>query len=175
MIEELDHRPFHEWEMHELGNSVQIKGVVIGDSEQSLVMLLPGEKVDFVNGSVSIVSPEPAELQDWLKATDDPKFEEKDPSGVVKAIHRKMSRHVDQELMWETYRRDNYTCQYCGTTTRAMTYDHWLAQAFGGETTLANGVTACRPCNKMKGNKTIEEWQTIMQERNFRGKRAQTS
>lgn len=170
MSESLDHTPFYGWEMHELGNAVQIKGVVIGDGERYATLMLPNERDA---GLVyTIYEPTAEELQSWLKATDDPKFEEKDPSGVVKAIHRKMTRHVDQELMWGTYRRDNFQCQYCGASDRALTYDHWHPQSEGGPTTLENGVTACRPCNKKKANMSIASWIQFMQEKGFNGQKA---
>lgn len=171
-MDQLDRTPLFGWETHELGNDVQIKGVVIGSRDREVTLYLPGE-ASLVGAA--FLYPTAEELQKWLLATDDPKFEEIDPSGVVKAIHRKMTRHVDQELMWETYRRDNFTCQYCGATNRALTYDHWLAQKFGGPTTLENGVTACRPCNKAKGHMTVEAWTQFMKERGFRGPKAQSA
>lgn len=168
MSDGLDHTDFFGWEMHELGNDVQIKGVAIGDERKSVILLLPNE----VLGTFTIEKPTAEKLQDWLKATDDPKFLEIDGTGVIKAIHRKMTRHVDQELMWETYRRDDYTCQYCGAKDRAMTYDHWIPQTVGGVTTLENGVTACRPCNKKKGHMAPETWVKYMQEKGYRGNKA---
>ncbi|MGF1467067.1 MAG: HNH endonuclease [Sandaracinaceae bacterium] len=55
--------------------------------------------------------------------------------------------------------RDGFACQYCGETlpSRDLTLDHVVPRARGGGTTWENTVTACRPCNGRKGNRTPEE------------------
>lgn len=55
--------------------------------------------------------------------------------------------------------RDNFTCQYCGATPGRplLTLDHIVPRSRGGQTTWENVVTACRPCNMRKGNRTPEE------------------
>ena len=53
-------------------------------------------------------------------------------------------------------RRDNFICQYCGTT-KNLTLDHLLPRSRGGETTWLNLVTACSRCNSRKGDRTPEE------------------
>jgi 5-methylcytosine-specific restriction endonuclease McrA len=52
--------------------------------------------------------------------------------------------------------RDDYTCQYCGSR-RDLTMDHVVPRSRGGRTNWTNVVTACAPCNRRKGNKTVEE------------------
>lgn len=60
--------------------------------------------------------------------------------------------------------RDNYTCQYCGQqmSMSQLTYDHIIPKArFLHDKKLStnwnNIVTACRPCNSKKGNRTPKE------------------
>lgn len=55
------------------------------------------------------------------------------------------------------FRRDNYTCQYCGSRTKALTIDHVLPRSRGGDTAWENVVAACRPCNTIKGDRTLNE------------------
>ncbi|MBN8551982.1 MAG: HNH endonuclease [Caulobacterales bacterium] len=50
--------------------------------------------------------------------------------------------------------RDQFTCQYCGTGGRDMTFDHVRPRSQGGRTTWENIVTACAPCNLRKGGRT---------------------
>ena len=57
----------------------------------------------------------------------------------------------------EIFRRDNYTCQYCGAVTRSLTVDHVVPKHRGGTSTWKNLVSACRSCNRRKGGKTLEE------------------
>ena len=54
-------------------------------------------------------------------------------------------------------KRDNYTCQYCSTTSQTLTIDHIIPKSRGGKTTWNNVVVACKPCNLKKSDKTPEE------------------
>lgn len=54
-------------------------------------------------------------------------------------------------------RRDNYTCQYCGTSEGPMTVDHVIPKRLGGGDTWDNLVCACFHCNNRKGDSTPEE------------------
>jgi 5-methylcytosine-specific restriction endonuclease McrA len=55
--------------------------------------------------------------------------------------------------------RDNFTCQYCGSTPGRglLTLDHVLPRSRGGQTSWENVVAACRACNMRKGNRTPDE------------------
>jgi 5-methylcytosine-specific restriction endonuclease McrA len=57
------------------------------------------------------------------------------------------------------YRRDKYTCQYCGVKSPAeeLTFDHVVPQVQGGMATWENIVTACLTCNNKKGGRTPRE------------------
>jgi 5-methylcytosine-specific restriction endonuclease McrA len=51
-------------------------------------------------------------------------------------------------------RRDNYTCQYCGTSNHCLTVDHVVPKSRGGKTNWTNIVVACKTCNLKKGDRT---------------------
>lgn len=53
-------------------------------------------------------------------------------------------------------RRDNFTCQYCGSRN-SLTIDHVMPKSRGGLDTWENLTTACVGCNNTKGNRTPEE------------------
>lgn len=57
------------------------------------------------------------------------------------------------------YGRDRYLCAYCGLefTLRNLTIDHVLPRSRGGKNTWMNTVTACKPCNVKKADRTPEE------------------
>lgn len=54
------------------------------------------------------------------------------------------------------YKRDDHTCQYCGSTKR-LTIDHVLPKCRGGEDTWENMVVACSSCNTKKGSRLLEQ------------------
>jgi 5-methylcytosine-specific restriction endonuclease McrA len=57
------------------------------------------------------------------------------------------------------YRRDGYTCQYCRGRPGLsdLTIDHVIPRSRGGASSWENCVTACRPCNARKANRTAHE------------------
>lgn len=67
------------------------------------------------------------------------------------------------------YARDRYLCQYCGAkegSTRivngkpckvVLTLDHILPESRGGKFAWGNLTSACRECNRKKGDRTPEE------------------
>ncbi len=57
----------------------------------------------------------------------------------------------------EIFRRDNYTCQYCGQQTHTLTVDHVVPRHRGGAHAWENLVSACPSCNRHKGGRTPEE------------------
>jgi len=57
----------------------------------------------------------------------------------------------------EIFRRDNYTCQYCGHHTKNLTIDHVVPRRLGGKTRWENVVAACARCNHLKGGHTPEQ------------------
>ena len=57
----------------------------------------------------------------------------------------------------EVFRRDNYTCQYCGKQTPTLTIDHIIPRHLGGQHTWLNVVAACSACNHRKGGRRLEE------------------
>ena len=57
------------------------------------------------------------------------------------------------------FRRDDFRCQYCGAqlTAKQLTYDHVVPRSQGGRTSWKNIVTACRPCNAAKADRTPKQ------------------
>jgi 5-methylcytosine-specific restriction endonuclease McrA len=74
---------------------------------------------------------------------------------VRKPNHGKRLRYSRMSV----FRRDNFCCQYCGHEfVRAeLTVDHIIPKSKGGKSTWLNIVTACRPCNWAKADRTPEE------------------
>jgi 5-methylcytosine-specific restriction endonuclease McrA len=57
----------------------------------------------------------------------------------------------------EIFRRDNFTCQYCGRQTHHLTIDHVVPRHRGGGHRWDNLVAACPACNRRKGGRTHTE------------------
>jgi len=59
---------------------------------------------------------------------------------------------IPEELRWEVFERDDFTCQVCGKR-RMLQADHIFPESKGGLTILKNLQTLCKRCNVKKGNK----------------------
>jgi 5-methylcytosine-specific restriction endonuclease McrA len=57
----------------------------------------------------------------------------------------------------EVFRRDHYTCQYCGRRDGGLTVDHVLPRHLGGAHVWTNVVAACPICNHRKGGRKVDE------------------
>lgn len=68
---------------------------------------------------------------------------------IAKIMANKPSRNL-------IYKRDDYKCQYCGSS-KDLSIDHIIPKSRGGEDTWENMVAACFSCNSKKANRTPEE------------------
>lgn len=57
------------------------------------------------------------------------------------------------------FRRDRFACQYCGRqpVADALTIDHVVPRAQGGQSNWENCVLACLPCNHKKADRTPQQ------------------
>lgn len=84
----------------------------------------------------------------------------------LKKIHRlffgKIPSVPTEEAM-KIFKRDHFKCQYCGLdgmntfeNWMILTIDHIHSYAKGGSLKAENQVTACQPCNTIKGTKDFQ-------------------
>ena len=57
----------------------------------------------------------------------------------------------------EVFRRDQFSCQYCGRPSAPLTLDHVVPRTRGGGYAWENLVSACPQCNRHKGGRTPQE------------------
>lgn len=76
---------------------------------------------------------------------------------ILQGVERSKKLRFSRENI---YRRDDYTCQYCGTKFEVedLTLDHVVPACRGGRKTWENIVTACMWCNGKKADKTLEQF-----------------
>lgn len=58
----------------------------------------------------------------------------------------------------EVFKRDNYTCQYCGQIGGKLEADHIIPFSKGGSDEMSNLITSCRKCNRQKKDKSVDEF-----------------
>src|ERR1041384_7036939 len=57
----------------------------------------------------------------------------------------------------EVFRRDNYTCKYCGKSDGNLTVDHVTTRHLGGENICTNVVKTCPCSDKSKEGRKVED------------------
>ena len=166
----------------EAGGLIKLSGLVYQGMGSTLVVLLPsaaplgdgqtddeGEMVEGVWAAkgltgppitLAIVRPTLDMLVEIIRRSDDPLYFEVDPLGIVKAIHRKSERAVSGAVQQKVWARDGFRCLYCGRRMGdvSLTIDHWVPVESGGGNDPTNLVSACRKCNKTKGNQGPEDY-----------------
>lgn len=74
---------------------------------------------------------------------------------------------VSKSIRFEVFKRDRFTCQYCGATApeAVLHCDHIHPVAEGGDNDLLNLVTACSSCNLGKGAKRLDDRSAVQRQR----------
>lgn len=80
-------------------------------------------------------------------------WETKVPAVMVLKGYQKTKNYVRYSKS-NVFLRDNYECQYCGTTVnrKTATLDHVMPLSHGGKTVWENSTCSCSKCNAAKGN-----------------------
>lgn len=65
---------------------------------------------------------------------------------------------IGPKLRFEVFKRDDFTCRYCGRKTPAVVLeaDHVIPKAEGGGDEIENLVTSCWECNSGKGKRLLD-------------------
>jgi len=122
------------------------------------------------NSSARVVDPSTYQLYEWsdwsrLQPDDDQPFIRsvssrlRVPEVIVLMTYDRMPQGTVALSRRNIFRRDQYTCQYCGRKpgSEELTIDHIDPRSRGGETTWLNCVLACVSCNTHKRDRTPKE------------------
>lgn len=105
---------------------------------------LPGE--EFKRKFLAAVGGEPNEFS---------RFVELDPQSG------RPSQSIWALIRDRIFKRDNYTCGYCGEIGGRLECDHRHPVSKGGSNDETNLITACFKCNRAKRDMTEAEWTKV--------------
>lgn len=79
----------------------------------------------------------------------------------------KIRQPVSQKARFEVFKRDKFTCQYCGAKAPdvLLHVDHIKPVADGGLSDILNLVTACAICNGGKGARALSDGSAVEKQR----------
>ena len=150
---------FKDFPLADVGTSIQLVGGIWAGDGKAYLFQFPEYGVDPINPQVIHMSKD-----DWkalLRQSDllETEVLSKCEDGkLYKAVVRKCQRNIDQQVSWNVFRRDSYACRYCGRDNVPLTVDHLVLWENGGPSTEANLVSACKKCNKTRGNTEYADW-----------------
>jgi len=144
---------FEDLNLLEIGNTIEISGVVYENDTDVFVIYLP-DVADPVR--MHEIFPTLEEWQQIVRQSDLKEIEGMDRG--KKIILRKSTRQIEQKIMWDVYRRDEYTCRYCGANDRPLTVDHIVLWEEMGPSIPLNLISSCKKCNNKRGNMQYEDW-----------------
>ena len=151
----------------DIGNKFQLSGCIyIGGG---LVMLLPfpGELLPETGGGGEMVPLRLSEAE-WERLLQQSDVCDTRGMGLLsKAILRKSQRQIDAVIQWKVFERDDFRCRYCGRRG-PLSVDHVILWEEGGASTYENLISACKPCNRDRGNMPYEDW---LRSATYRGRR----
>ncbi len=146
-----------EFDVKNVGFGTGLAGMFMSSLDGAYIITFPDEHSS-VALPLEYVTPTQEEFEAIIHQMDTHEIELFNKNTNAKIIVRKSQRNMDQNIVWQVFRRDNFTCRYCGEDKMPMTYDHVMLWEDDGDTTLMNGVCACRKCNKTRGNLSYKDW-----------------
>lgn len=74
---------------------------------------------------------------------------------------------ISQKIRFEVFKRDKFTCQYCGAKAPdvVLQVDHIEAVAKGGKNDILNLLTSCKACNGGKGARALSDDSALERQR----------
>lgn len=143
---------FSQINLFEVGTDIQLFGAIYASKDKLYLLPLPDEKFEDISLPAEVLKMDSAEWEKFLRQTDLVEV-----IGPEKAILRKSQRQIDTNVQWEVYRKANFLCEYCGEA-KPLTVDHVICWESGGSSTVSNLKSACRRCNKLRGNMSYGDW-----------------
>ena len=72
-------------------------------------------------------------------------------------------QQLSKKLRFEVFKRDNFTCQYCGRMAPdvVLEIDHINPVKNGGDNNIMNLITSCFECNRGKGKRKLTEQEEL--------------
>lgn len=83
------------------------------------------------------------------------------------APSRPKRRPISKRIRFEVFKRDQFTCQYCGRKAPdvVLHVDHVDPVARGGDSSIINLLTACVNCNLGKSDRTLSDASALAKQR----------
>ena len=142
-------------ELLRYGNELTICGFIVDNADEGEFIWLSSKQPDYKLLGMKHLFPERELLHQIIRQMDVQEIE-----GLQKTVLRKSQRNIDTKVSWQVFRRDNFTCVYCGADDVPMTVDHIVLWEHMGDSVPDNLNCSCKKCNKTRGSMLYADWIT---------------
>lgn len=152
-------KKFDDVDLLEFGNNLEIQGMIFGNGKKNYFVPFESDALD--NTELFLLKLNEEEYKKLIFQLDtlETLVNVVDERGKLQKIaFRKSQRQIDNNIQWNVFRRDNYTCQYCGKNNIPLTVDHIITWENMGQTVEDNLISSCKKCNKTRGNMEFGDW-----------------
>lgn len=139
-----------------IGHTLRLSGLIFQGMTETVFIYLP----DHIPTHGKWIVPTLGEWAAILKQSDDPIIFQEDETGQLKPWIRKSQSAISGLVQQQIWVRDGFACMYCGRPMGEvmLTIDHFVPLELGGSNSPDNYLSACRRCNKDKGNMSPQDW-----------------
>ena len=87
--------------------------------------------------------------------------------GITEMQMSRKRKSLSKKTRFEVFKRDSFKCQYCGASAPdvVLEVDHIDPISKDGADEMVNYITACRPCNAGKSDRTLDDSSTLAKQR----------
>lgn len=149
---------FKDFPLASVGNSIQLVGGIWAGEGVTYLFHFPEYGHEYDTQVVPMTKDDWKELLRQSDLMETEVISKCEDGNLYKAVVRKCQRNIDQQVSWNVFKRDGYSCRYCGRDSVPLTVDHLVLWEDGGPSTEANLVAACKKCNKARGNTKYADW-----------------
>lgn len=148
----------YELNLLDIGSTIQMAGAIFQGNGKTFLCYFPDDKNDLPLEHLELSYTDWKHLVAQTDKLETEVLQRASDGTLAKVILRKSQRQIDQHVSWRVFKRDGYSCRYCGTDDAPLTVDHVVCWEEGGPSTEENLVASCRKCNKVRGNTAFADW-----------------
>ena len=159
LVEKVKVIGFENINIHKFGNDLTISGMMFSRGKD--LYFLPFADIDYSHMRMNMVTSDKVDWNKLMFQLDNVEtvvHAKDEDERLIKIVVRKAQRRIEEKVVWNVFRRDNYTCQYCGKNDIPLTIDHIIRWEELGQTVEDNLITSCKKCNNTRGNMEFGEW-----------------
>ena len=149
---------FSDFDLRSVGHEVQLVGGIWAGAGEAYLCYFPDYGQEYEPTAVEMNGDDWKALLRQSDLVETEVLAKAQDGSIVKAVIRKCERNIEQGVQWSVFKRDSYSCRYCGRNDVPLTVDHLVLYEDGGPSVPENLLAVCRKDNKRRGRMPYAQW-----------------